>query len=139
MTIKLPFDFSYQMKKPNMFLIHVFGFYLCWTAYIGKKQKCTCRVRKCLSVAVFPYLKLLCNLPTYLVQLYNIKFWGLSWTPLPTLISDVINGHFLTKKTCGQHSFNCLNIYYNDLGHPNVALKSWLTTGIYRSWILMNT
>ena len=26
-----------------------------------------------------------------LVLLYNVRFWGLSWTPLPTLISDVIN------------------------------------------------
>ena len=31
------------------------------------------------------------DLPTSLVLLYNIQFWGLSWTPLPTLISDVIN------------------------------------------------
>jgi hypothetical protein len=29
-------------------------------------------------------------LPTYLVLLYNVRFGGLSWTPLPTLISDVI-------------------------------------------------
>ena len=29
---------------------------------------------------------------TYLPGLlYNVPFWGLSWTPLPTLISDVIN------------------------------------------------
>ena len=31
--------------------------------------------------------------------LYNIQFWGLSWTPLPTLISDVINGRSLLQKT----------------------------------------
>ena len=30
-------------------------------------------------------------LPTYFVMLYNVPFWGLSWTLLPTLISDVIN------------------------------------------------
>ena len=29
-------------------------------------------------------------LPT--LVLLNVPFWGLSWTPLPTLISDVING-----------------------------------------------
>ena len=29
---------------------------------------------------------------TYLVLPYNVRFWGLSWTRLPTLISDVING-----------------------------------------------
>ena len=32
------------------------------------------------------------DLPTYLVLPYNVRFWGLSWTLLPTLISDVING-----------------------------------------------
>ena len=31
------------------------------------------------------------DLPTYLVLLYNVPFLGLSWTPLPTLIRDVIN------------------------------------------------
>ena len=30
-------------------------------------------------------------LPTYLVLLYNVPYWGLSWTPLPTLLWDVIN------------------------------------------------
>ena len=29
-------------------------------------------------------------LPT--LSYYNVRFSGLSWTPLPTLISDVING-----------------------------------------------
>ena len=33
------------------------------------------------------------DLPTYLVLLYNVPFLGLSWTPLPTLIRDVINEH----------------------------------------------
>ena len=39
------------------------------------------------------------DLPTYLVLLYNIynvPFLGLSWTPLPTLIWDVINERSLT-------------------------------------------
>ena len=31
------------------------------------------------------------DLPTYLVLLYNVPFLGLSWTPLPALIWDVIN------------------------------------------------
>ena len=35
------------------------------------------------------------DLPTYLVLLYNVPFLGLSWTPLPTLIRDVINGRSL--------------------------------------------
>ena len=35
----------------------------------------------------------------YLVLLYNVQFLGLSWTPLPTIISDVINGR------SGNHRF----------------------------------
>ena len=31
------------------------------------------------------------DLPTYLVLLYNVPFWGQFWTPLPTLIWDVID------------------------------------------------
>ena len=38
------------------------------------------------------------DLPTYLVLLYNVQFWGLSQTPLPTLISDVINGRSLWRR-----------------------------------------
>ena len=37
------------------------------------------------------------DLPTYLVLLYNVRFWGLSWTHLPTLIRDVIIGCFLDE------------------------------------------
>ena len=36
------------------------------------------------------------DLPTYLVLLYNVPFLGLSWTPQPTLIRDVINERSLT-------------------------------------------
>ena len=36
-------------------------------------------------------------LRTYPVILYNVLFWELSWTPLPTLISDVINGRSLRE------------------------------------------
>ena len=38
------------------------------------------------------------DLPTNSVLLYNVPFWGLSWTPLPTLIWDVINERSLTQK-----------------------------------------
>ena len=32
--------------------------------------------------------------------LYNVQFWGLSWTPpLPTLISDVTNGRSFVRST----------------------------------------
>ena len=37
------------------------------------------------------------DLPTYLVLLYNVPFLGLSWTPLPTLIWDIINERSLSK------------------------------------------
>ena len=40
------------------------------------------------------FWQLFFDLPT-LVLLYNIPIWGLSWTPLPTLISDIINGRSL--------------------------------------------
>ena len=51
------------------------------------------------------------DLPTYLVLLYNVRFWGLYWTPLPTLMSDVINGRSLFNKlsaTKGQLISKCL-------------------------------
>ena len=35
------------------------------------------------------------DLPTYFVLLYNIRFFWLSWTLLPTPTSDVIYGHSL--------------------------------------------
>ena len=48
------------------------------------------------SIKDVPRFSAIFYLPTYLVLLYNVRFWGLSWTPLPTLISDVINGRSLT-------------------------------------------
>ena len=47
---------------------------------------------------------------TYLVLLYNVQFWGLSWTPLPTLISDVINGRSHMRHPVSPFSsFYCLS------------------------------
>ena len=45
--------------------------------------------------------------PTYLVLLYNVPFLGLSWTLLPTLISDVIKAEFLQEGIlfCTQFSY----------------------------------
>ena len=37
------------------------------------------------------------DLPTYPVPLYNVPFLELSWTPLPTLIRDVINERSLSR------------------------------------------
>ena len=48
------------------------------------------------SINDVPCFLTIFDLPTYLVLLYNVRFWGLSWTPLPTLISDVINGLYQT-------------------------------------------
>ena len=47
------------------------------------------------------------GLPTYLVLLYNVPFLGLSWTLLPTLISDVIKAEFLQEGIlfCTQFSY----------------------------------
>ena len=39
---------------------------------------------------------------------YNVLFWGLSWTPLPTLISDVINGRSLA---CQRPSLSLLTSF----------------------------
>ena len=45
-----------------------------------------------------PHFLAISDLPTYLVLLYNVPFLELSWTPLPTLIWDVINERSLTEK-----------------------------------------
>ena len=37
------------------------------------------------------------DLPTYLVLLYNVPFWGFLGPPLPTLIWDVINERSLSN------------------------------------------
>ena len=49
------------------------------------------------SINDVPRFLAIFDLPTYLVLLYNVPFWRLSWTPLPTLISDVINGRSLKR------------------------------------------
>ena len=43
------------------------------------------------SINDVPRFLAIFDLPTYLVLLYNVPFLGLFWTPLPTLIWDVIN------------------------------------------------
>ena len=75
-------------------------------------------------------------LPTYLVLLLNIPFWGLSWTPLPTLISDTINGRSLTwKSICFLLSFFWL--FSNSLGKEigswkNAYLKNLALENMYK-------
>ena len=51
------------------------------------------------SINDVPCFLVIFSLPTYLVLLYNVRFGGLSWTPLSTLISDVINGCSRVKLT----------------------------------------
>ena len=48
------------------------------------------------SINDVPHFLVIFDLPTYLVLLYNVPFLGLSWTPLPTLIWDVINERSLS-------------------------------------------
>ena len=64
-----------------------------------------------MSHVFWPFLT---YLPTYLVLLYNLRFWGLSWSPLPTLKSDVINGCSLIRS-----ADECQNLFWD-------TLKSWL-------------
>ena len=51
---------------------------------------------------VRPFLAIF-DIPIYLVLLYNVPFLGLSWTPLPTLIRDVINERSLVEMKMGKN------------------------------------
>jgi hypothetical protein len=53
-------------------------------------KKSTYLLRECSLMTSHVFWSFLTYLSTYFVLLYNVRFWGLSWTPLPTLISDVI-------------------------------------------------
>ena len=59
------------------------------------KDQCSRPHREC-PLRTSPRFLAIFYLPTYLVLLYNVPFLGLSWTPLPTLIWDVINERSLT-------------------------------------------
>ena len=56
------------------------------------------------SINDVPHFLAIFDLPTYLVLLYNVPFLGLSWTPLPTLIWDVINERSPIQKIYGGKS-----------------------------------
>ena len=59
------------------------------------------------SLVFWPFLT---YLPTYLVLLYNVPFWGYLGPPrLPTLIWDVINERFLKSCKKGQIYLEHLN------------------------------
>jgi hypothetical protein len=63
------------------------------------------------SINDVPRFLAIFDLPTYLVLLYNVPFWGLSWTPLPsTLISDIINGRSLVLMHSGTYSPTISNV-----------------------------
>jgi hypothetical protein len=54
------------------------------------------------------------DLPTYLVLLQNVPFLRLSWTPLPTVIRDIVNEHsLLIKNACTYPNLRsqCCNAY----------------------------
>ena len=61
-----------------------------------KKKMATHLFTKGTFINDVPRFLAISDLPTYLVLLYNVPFLGLSWTPLPTLIRDVINERSLT-------------------------------------------
>ena len=49
------------------------------------------------SINDVPRFLAIFDLPTYLVLLYNVRFWGLPLTPLPTRTLDIINGRSLMQ------------------------------------------
>ena len=95
-----PNDRTYFCRTQNFFSYFRFAW---WTTYtwpyhwsLGKIAKKMPRERQLMTSHIFwPFLTYL--RPTYLVLLYNVPFLGLSCTPLPTLISDVINGRSPTE------------------------------------------
>ena len=64
------------------------------------------------SINDVPNFLAIFDLHTYLVLLYNVQFGWLSWTPLPTLISDVINGRSLMQ---------CLSCSFGQNQKKNIA------------------
>ena len=76
------------------------------------------------SHVVWPFLTYLPTyLPTYLVLLFNVPFWGLSLTPLPTLIWDVINERYpIILKSLKSH-LNRIHVCFL----LSVAYKTFIT------------
>ena len=64
--------------------------------------------KKGTSINDVPRFLAIFDLSTYLVLLYNVWLRGLSWTPLPTLISDVINGRSQIRSSQPQLSAGCV-------------------------------
>ena len=86
-SIKIPSGFfvsfsTYSTKQIKF--VHLWCFYSIYMIW-DKHVLNTFRERSLMTSLVF-WLFL-----TYLVLLYNVPFGGLSWTPLPTIIRDVIN------------------------------------------------
>ena len=52
---------------------------------------------------------------------YNVPFWGLSWTTLPTLISDVINGRSLFESGSSL-SFLSFSLWDVDAGSTDIIV-----------------
>ena len=70
------------------------GYPFHFSSFLGEK---TFYIRERPLMTSLIFWLFLTYLPTYPVLLYNVPFLGLFWTPLPTLIRDVINGRSLIK------------------------------------------
>ena len=79
-----------------------------------------------------PCFLVIFDLPTYLVLLYNVPFFGLSWIPLPTLISDVIDGRSRWRRSFldGLKSLHLADSFRRMLPHCGVAAvaRRWRRT-----------
>ena len=73
----------------NVFMISLGNFGDIWDALAATNHQTIGEVKtlyKGTSINDVPRLMAIFDLPTYLVLLYNVQFWRLSWTPLPTLV-----------------------------------------------------
>ena len=62
-----------------------------------------------------PHFLAIFDLPNYLVLPYNVQFWGLSWTTLPTLILDDING-----RSCSVLLLRIVPVFLNQTLHEEI-------------------
>ena len=76
--------------------------------------------------------------PTYLVLPYNVRFWGLCWTPLPNLISDVINGRSPRQDLLAKYVMPQQILQYQQwvLHYSYCAISGWLFSSTLVTWTL---
>ena len=80
-----------QCTGPSGFTIESLIEYLIAANPVLERYSIWTKSHQGMSINDVPRFLAIFDLPTYLVLLYKVRFWGLSSTPLPTLISDVIN------------------------------------------------